>query len=64
MEVPASIKHLPNIKLNEDEYEQGFDENLLITKELGPCFLCQVVSGFLEDPLSLRNVGMAFAKYA
>ena len=35
MEVSASIKHFPNIKLAGDEYEQGFDENLLITKEVG-----------------------------
>ena len=42
MEVSASLKHLPNYYLSDDDYEQGFYENLLITKELGECFLCPI----------------------
>ena len=62
MEVPASIKHLPNINLANDEYEQGFTENLLITKELGECFLCQVCFGIPRRPIVLKKCGHGFCE--
>ena len=60
MEVPASIKHLPNINLGNEEYEQGFGENLIITKELGECFLCQVCFGVPRRPVVLKKCGHGF----
>ncbi len=62
MEVSASIKHFPNIKLAGDEYEQGFDENLLITKELGECFLCPVCFGVPRRPVVLKKCGHGFCE--
>ena len=51
MEDSASLKHLPNYYLSDDDYEQSFDENLLITKELGSVFFAGIVRECREDQL-------------
>ena len=50
MDVTSSIKFLPNIYAGDDEYEEGFDESLIITKEIAECFICLSVLAFPEIP--------------
>ena len=62
MEVPENMKHLPNYYLGDDDYEQGFDEQLLITKELGECFLCPICYGVPRRPIVLKKCGDGFCE--
>ena len=62
MEVSVNLKHLPNYYLSDDDYEQGFDENLLITKELGECFLCPICYGVPRRPIILKKCGHGFCE--
>ncbi|KAF0138603.1 MAG: hypothetical protein FD122_3755, partial [Stygiobacter sp.] len=62
MEVPEIMKHLPNYYLGDDDYEQGFDEQLLITKELGECYLCPICYGVPRRPIVLKKCGHGFCE--
>ena len=62
MEVPASIKFLPNIYAGDDDYEEGFDESLVINKDVGECFLCPLCFGIPRNPVVLKKCGHGFCE--
>ena len=64
MEVPSSIKFLPNIYAGDEDYEEGFDDTLVINKDVGDCFLCPLCFGIQRNPVVLKNVDMGTARSA
>lgn len=62
MEVPSSIKYLPNIYAGDDDYEEGFDESLVINKDVGECFLCPICYGIPRNPVVLKKCGHGFCE--
>ena len=62
MDVASHIKFLPNIYAGDDEYEEGFDESLIITKEIAECFICPLCFGIPRNPIVLRKCGHGFCE--
>jgi len=53
---------LPNTKLNDYNYEQGFDEQLLINSEFADCFSCPICHGIPRNPIELTLCGHFFCE--
>ena len=62
MDVAASIKFLPNVYAGDDAYEEGFDENLVINKDVGECFLCPLCFGIPRNPVIIKKCGHGFCE--
>ena len=62
MYLASSIKYLPNVYAGDDDYEEGFDESLIITKDLAECFLCPLCFGIPRNPVVLRKCGHGFCE--
>ena len=48
---------MPNSKLNEYTYEQGFEEQLLINSEFANCFCCPICQGIPRNPVVISLCG-------
>ena len=48
---------LPNSKLNDYNYEQGFDEQLLVNSEYADCFSCPICHGIPRTPVIIKLWG-------
>ena len=53
---------LPNTKLNDFNYEQGFDESLLVNSEFADCFSCPICHGIPRNPIELTFCGHLFCE--
>ena len=53
---------LPNCKLNEYDYEQGFDEELLVNSEYAECFSCPICQGIPRNPVVISLCGHFFCE--
>jgi len=53
---------LPNCKLNDYNYEQGFDEQLLIISEFADCFSCPICHGIPRNPMIIKKCGHFFCE--
>jgi len=53
---------LPNTKLNDYNYEQGFDESLLVNSEFADCFSCPICHGIPRNPIELTFCGHLFCE--
>jgi len=53
---------LPNSKLNDYNYEQGFDEQLLINSEFADCFSCPICHGIPRNPVIIKHCGHLFCE--
>jgi len=53
---------LPNTKLNDYNYEQGFDEQLLINSEYADCFSCPICHGIPRSPVIIKKCGHLFCE--
>ncbi len=53
---------LPNCKLNDYNYEQGFDEQLLVSSEYADCFSCPICHGIPRSPVILKLCGHLFCE--
>ena len=62
MDVTTSIKFLPNVYAGDDDYEEGFDDNLLINKDLGECFMCPLCFGIPRNPVVIKKCGHCFCE--
>ena len=45
---------LPNWKLNEYDYEQGFDEQFLVNAEYAECYSCPICHGIPRNPVIIK----------
>ena len=50
MDVASNIKFLPNIYAGDDDYEERFDESLIITRKLQNALFAPSVLAFPEIP--------------
>jgi len=62
MDNTTNIKFLPNVYAGDDEYEEGFDDNLVINKELGECFACPLCFGIPRNPVVIKKCGHGFCE--
>ena len=53
---------LPNSKLNDYNYEQGFDEHLLLNSEYADCFSCPICHGIPRSPVIIMLCGHLFCE--
>ena len=53
---------LPNSKLNDYTYEQGFDEHLLVNSEFADCFSCPICHGIPRSPVIIKFCGHLFCE--
>ncbi len=53
---------LPNKKLNEYDYEQGFDEELLLNSEYAECYSCPICHGIPRSPVIITLCGHFFCE--
>jgi len=53
---------LPNSKLNDYNYEQGFDEHLLVNIEYADCFSCPICHGIPRSPVIIKLCGHLFCE--
>ena len=53
---------LANSKLNDYNYEQGFDEQLLINSEFADCFSCPICHGIPRSPVIISLCGHFFCE--
>ena len=53
---------LPNSKLNDYDYEQGFDEHLLVNSEFADCFSCPICHGIPRSPVIIKHCGHLFCE--
>ena len=53
---------LPNSKLNDYTYEQGFDEQLLVNSEYADCFSCPIGHGIPWSPVIIKLFGHLFCE--
>ena len=45
---------VPNNKLNDYDYEQGFEEELLVNPEYADCFSCPICHGIPRNPVIIK----------
>ena len=53
---------LPNCKLNDYSYEQGFDESLLLNSEYAECYSCPICQGIPRNPVVISLCGHFFCE--
>ena len=53
---------LPNCKLNDYDYEQGFDESLLLNSEYADCFSCPICHGIPRNPVLIKPCNHFFCE--
>ena len=53
---------LPNSNLNDYNYEQGFDEQLLVNSEYADCFSCPICHGIPRNPVIIKLCGHFFCE--
>ena len=53
---------LPNIQMNELEYEQGFDEKSLVNPEYADIFICAICRGIPRQPVCMKDCGHMFCE--
>ena len=53
---------LPNNKLNDYDYEQGFEEELLVNPEYADCFSCSICHRIPRNPVIIKPCGHFFCE--
>ena len=53
---------LPNSKINEYDYEQGFDDSLLLNSEYADCYSCPICHGIPRSPVIIKLCGHLFCE--
>ena len=64
MEVPSSIKFLPNIYAGDEDYEEGFDDSLVMNKDVGIALNVHFALVFYEILWFSKNAHMDSPRYA
>ncbi len=55
-------KFIPNVAINDLDYQSGFDESLCISGPLTNAFLCSLCKGIPRHPVNLENCGHLFCE--